>query len=51
MTLYSADGKQLNEQKITDKQTMVDVSGLVSGIYFLKVADERTVQVGKFIKQ
>jgi hypothetical protein len=51
MTLYSVNGKQLITRRITEQQTVVDVSELPQGVYFVKVTDESKVQVGKIIRQ
>jgi hypothetical protein len=51
LTIFNINGQQLIQRQITEPIINVDVSGLVSGVYFVKVADERTVQVGKFVKQ
>jgi len=50
MTIFNIKGQQLTTRQITEQQTVVDVSGLVSGVYFVKVRNERTVMVGKFVK-
>jgi UDP-3-O-[3-hydroxymyristoyl] glucosamine N-acyltransferase len=51
MTVYNINGQQIMTRQITEQQTVVDVSGLVQGVYFVKVTDDRTIQVGKFIKE
>jgi len=51
MTIYNINGQVILSRQITEQQTMLDVSGLSPGVYFVKVADERTVQIGKFVKQ
>jgi photosystem II stability/assembly factor-like uncharacterized protein len=51
MTIYNLNGQALLSRQITEKQTVVDVAGLSQGVYFVKVSDDRTVQVGKFVKQ
>jgi len=38
--LWSGEEKQLITQPITEPQTAVDVSGLPSGVYFVKVVDD-----------
>ena len=42
--------KIFNRQTIASKY-LIDVSKLPSGVYLVKFSNERTVQVGKFIKQ
>jgi len=51
MTIYNIDGQQLLSHQIAEQQAVVDVSGLPQGVYFVRVADESAVQVGKFVKQ
>jgi len=51
MTIIDITGEQLLFRQITEQQTVVDVSGLSQGVYFVKVADDRTVMGAKFIKQ
>jgi len=51
MTIIDITGKELFTRQITEQQTVVDVSGLVSGVYLVRVSNDRTVIVGKFVKQ
>jgi hypothetical protein len=51
LTIYSINSQQMLTSKITEQKTVVDVSGLRNGIYFLKVADDRTMMVGKMVKK
>jgi len=51
LSILNISGQQLLQQEITEPTTAIDVSNLSSGIYFVKVTGERTVQMGKFIKQ
>jgi hypothetical protein len=51
LTISNINGQQLLRRPITEPQTVLDVMGLSSGIYFVKVSNEKTVQVRKFVKQ
>jgi hypothetical protein len=51
MTIYNISGQQLMQRQIMAQQIVVDVSGLSQGIYFVRMNNDRTVQVGKFVKQ
>ena len=51
MAIYNLSGQQLITRQITEPITVVDVSGLIAGIYFVKVWDDEKVMVGKIIKQ
>ena len=48
--IVNAEGQELIRQKITDHNTVIDISNLPSGIYFLKITGEGMVQVEKIIK-
>lgn len=51
MTIYNINGQALLSRQIMKQQTVVDVSGLSQGVYFVRVVDDRTVMIGKFVKQ
>jgi hypothetical protein len=51
MTIFNINGQQIMTRQIAEPIINVDVSGLVSGVYFVRVVDDMTVQVGKFVKQ
>jgi len=51
LTIFNLSGQQLISRLLTEPLTNVDMSGLVSGVYFVKVSDYKTVQVVKFVKQ
>jgi len=49
--VLNLNGQQILQQELTEPTTAVDVSGLKSGVYVVRVFGEKGVQVGKFIKQ
>jgi hypothetical protein len=51
LTIYDINSQQLITRRIIKQKTLVDVSGLPSGFYFIKVADDRTVMVSKMLKK
>jgi rhodanese-related sulfurtransferase len=51
ITILNTSGQQLLQQEITEPTSTIDVSGLRSGVYVVKVVGETGVRVGKFIKQ
>jgi len=51
LTIYNLNGQQCLTQPISEPQTIVNVSGLPSGIYFVKVQDDEKVMMGKVIKE
>lgn len=50
ITIHNTSAQQLLEQIITLPTTTIDVSGWKSGVYFVKVTEERKLSVGKFVK-
>lgn len=51
LTIYYVNSRQVIHRCITEPTTVLDIGMLPRGVYFVKVADERMVQVGKFVKQ
>jgi hypothetical protein len=51
LTIYNLNGMQIYQRQITEQQSLVDVSGLPQEVYFVRVVDDRTAMVGKFVKQ
>jgi hypothetical protein len=45
------EGQQLITRHITEPKTQINISTMPSGVYFVRLTNERTVEVGKFIKQ
>ena len=51
LTIYSMTAQQMLSSQITEHKTVVDITSLPKGIYFVKVADDRTQLVGKLVKK
>jgi hypothetical protein len=51
LTIRNLNGQALFSRQIIEQQTVVDVSVLSQGVYFVKVSDDRMGHVGKFVKQ
>ena len=51
LTIYNLNGQQLITQPITEPQTVVDINGLPSGVYFVKVVDDEKLMMGKVVKE
>jgi len=39
------------ERQLIDPKTQLDISGLPQGVYFVRVQDEKMIEVEKIIKQ
>jgi hypothetical protein len=49
-SIFNLNGKELMQRYITEPITVIDISDLQSGVYFVRFTGERTVGVEKFIK-
>lgn len=51
LAIYNTNGQLLKQSQITKPQTVVNVSALNAGVYFVKIVSGDSVMVGKFWKQ
>ena len=51
LSILNLNGKEVMKQTITKPKTLVDISTLPNGVYFVRVTEKRAVKVGKFVKQ
>jgi hypothetical protein len=51
LSIMNLNGQQLLQQEITEPKTPIGINTLPSGVYFVRLTNDKTVQVGKFIKQ
>jgi len=51
LDIVNAYGQILLSQRITEPKPQVDISALPAGVYFVRLTGDKTVQVGKFVKQ
>jgi hypothetical protein len=51
LSILNLNGQELLTRQITEPKTILDISILPSGVYFVKLVWKKGVQVGKFVKQ
>ena len=51
LSILNLSGQELITRQITQPKTQIDVSALPSGVYFVRLTNERTVEVGKIVKE
>jgi hypothetical protein len=51
LAIVNIDGQEVLTRQITQPKTQIDISNLPSGVYFVRLLNEKTVEVGKIIKQ
>jgi hypothetical protein len=50
LSIMNLNGQAVLTHQISEPKTTIDISNLPSGVYFVRVTNERTVEVGKFVK-
>jgi len=51
LSIFNVSGEKVMEMRLTDTETQLDISALPRGVYFVRVQDEKMVEVGKMIKK
>ncbi|MBP6871934.1 MAG: T9SS type A sorting domain-containing protein [Bacteroidales bacterium] len=51
LTIHNIKGQAIIQRQVTEQQTVVDVTVSVSEFYFVKVARDDGIMVGKFVKE
>ena len=51
LSILNINGQQLITRQITEPQTQIDIATLPIGVYFVRLTNEKTVHMGKFVKQ
>jgi hypothetical protein len=51
LTILNLNGQQVFTCQISEPKTQIDITNLPSGVYFVRLTNDKTVEVGKFIKQ
>jgi hypothetical protein len=49
--IVNIEDHKLMTSQITQSKTTIDISELPSGVYFVRLTNDRTVEIGKFVKQ
>jgi hypothetical protein len=51
LSILNASGQELMIRQISEGNSVIDISNLPRGVYFVRLTNDKTVEVGKFIKQ
>jgi hypothetical protein len=51
LSIFNVSGEKVMERKLTDNETQIDISALPRGVYFVKLQNEKMVEVGKMVKE
>ena len=51
LSIFNVSGEKVLERQLTDTETQIDISALPRGVYFVRVQNEKMVEVGKMVKE
>jgi hypothetical protein len=51
LSIFNVSGEKVMERKLTDNETQIDISALPRGVYFVRLQNEKMVEVGKMVKE
>jgi CubicO group peptidase (beta-lactamase class C family) len=51
LSIFNISGEKVMERQLTDNETQIDISALPRGVYFVKLQNEKMVEVGKMVKE
>lgn len=51
LSIINQIGQELISQQVKELKTTIDISTLPNGVYFVRLTNDKTVEMGKFVKQ
>ncbi len=51
LSIFNVNGEKVMERQLTDNETQLDISALPRGVYFVRLQNEKMVEVGKMVKE
>jgi photosystem II stability/assembly factor-like uncharacterized protein len=51
LSIFNVNGEKVLERQLTQTETQIDISTLPRGVYFVKLQNEKIVEVGKMMKE
>ncbi len=51
LSIFNVSGEKVIERQLTEKETQIDISALPRGVYFVKLQNEKMVDVVKMVKE
>ena len=51
LSIFNVSGEKVIERQLTDTETQIDISALPRGVYFVRLQNEKMVEVGKMVKE
>jgi hypothetical protein len=51
LSMMNLNGEEVLTRSLIKPKTQIDISNLPGGVYFVRLTNNKTVEVGKFVKQ
>ena len=51
LSIFNISGEKVLERQLTENETQIDISALPRGVYFVRLQNEKMVEVGKMVKE
>ena len=51
LSIFNVSGEKVFERQLTDNETQLEISALPRGVYFVRLQNEKMVEVGKMVKE
>jgi hypothetical protein len=51
LSIFNVSGEKVMERQLTDNEIQLDISTLPQGVYFVRLQNEKIVEVGKLVKE
>jgi hypothetical protein len=51
LSIFNVSGEKVIERQLMDTDTQIDISALPRGVYFVRLQNEKMVEVGKMVKE
>jgi photosystem II stability/assembly factor-like uncharacterized protein len=51
LSIFNVSGEKVIEMQLIDNETQIDISGLPWGVYFVRVQNDKMLEVGKMVKE
>jgi hypothetical protein len=51
LVIVNSAGQELITRQLSERKTVIDISSFPSGVYFVRVTNNKSVEVGKIVKQ
>ena len=51
LSVCNVSGEKVIERQLTDTETQIEISALPPGVYFVRVQNEKMVEVWKMVKE